>query len=90
MNVYGAFSLPSPPRCVDLSLFQPHMMKGVVTIIIVTDTKTRLMKHAISVKPGFKNVSKGFQTPETGLQRVSKGFRKGFQTPETGFAKRFQ
>ena len=37
---------------------------------------------AIWVKPGFKRVSKGFQTPETGFpkgfRRVSKEFLKGF------------
>ena len=52
---------------------------------------------AIWVKPGFKRVSKGFQTPETGLvkglQTVCKEFpkvSKGFQIPETGFLKGFQ
>ena len=54
-------------------------------------TKTRLMKHGNWVKPGFKRVSKGFQT--VSWNRVSKGFLKsfkGFQTTETGFLKGFQ
>ena len=54
------------------------------------------LNMAIWVKPGFKRVSKGFQTPETGfvkgLQTVCREFQrvsKGFQIPETAFLKGF-
>ena len=47
-------------------------------------TKAETQKHVFLAKPGFKRVSKRFQTPRS---RVSEGFLKGFKFLKKGFGR---